>query len=567
MRTGHRPQLGATLAPPWALSPADLQSAALLGAGIIILLTTSAAADDTDVQALKREIQELKRQQQQQQQQFEKKLRRLETLVEKDHAPARAQQPKVEPAAFRSEILLPEREAWRSRTELALPARGEDAPKTEIKGAAGVKLKFGGFIEAAGIYRNKDEATDIGTAFQRIPFGFQPQAHFDEILASARQSRVQGLAEGDIDANQHLAAYIVADFLGAAGTANSNESNSYNPRLREAYATYDDTLDGWHWLAGQSWSMATMFKQGLIARQENIPLTIDAQYVPGFDWLRNPEFRLVKDWDKTVWLGLEAANPEGLPGGVAPGDVIATVPCISQLNPAANCSLNFMPDVTAKLALDPGWGHYELFGLARGFRDHLTRGENDSVVAFSGGGGAILPILGKDLQLQGNVLFGHGIGRYTSSQLADFTYNADGTIAPLKGVSFMVGATSQAIKGVDLYVYAGQDKVYPYASGAFGYGNPNFPPSNNSGCNIEGSPAATCTGATQLTSVWQVTGGFWDHLYDGEKGIVQWGVQDSYTVDAAPFAINGGSAHAALNTTMVSFRYYPKFGTLVGTSP
>ncbi len=309
-----------------------------------------------------------------------------------------------------------------------------------------------------------------------------------------------------------------------------------------------------------------MFKSGLLGRQENIPLTIDAQYAPGFDWLRNPEFRIVKDWNKQVWLGLEAASPEGLPGGVAPPNVVSTVPCISQLNPLASCSLDFMPDITVKLALDPGWGHYEIFGLARGFRDRVINEQNNAVVTFSGGGGVILPILGPNLQLQGNVLAGRGIGRYTSSQLADFTFNADGTIAPLAGVSFMVGVTSQAISGVDLYVYAGEDKVFTHASGAFGYGNPNFPPSDNSGCDIEGAPAATCTGSTQLTSVWQITGGFWDHLYDGDKGIVQWGVQDSYTVDDAPFAIKGGSPHATLNTAMLSFRYYPKFGALVGTS-
>ena len=117
-----------------------------------------------------------------------------------------------------------------------------------------------------------------------------------------------------------MAGYIEFDFLGAARTANSNQSNSYTPRLRQFYGTYDDTRDGWHFLAGQSWSLVTMFKSGLIPRQENVPWTIDAQYVPGFDWLRNPEIRIVKDWDKKVWLGVEAASPQGLAGGFLPGN-------------------------------------------------------------------------------------------------------------------------------------------------------------------------------------------------------------------------------------------------------
>ena len=58
-----------------------------------------------------------------------------------------------------------------------------------------------------------------------------------------------------------------------------------------------------------------MFKEGLIARKENVPWTIDAQYVPGFDWLRNAEIRVVKDWNKEYWLGLEASSPQALFGG------------------------------------------------------------------------------------------------------------------------------------------------------------------------------------------------------------------------------------------------------------
>ena len=114
------------------------------------------------------------------------------------------------------------------------------------------------------------------------------------------------LAEANVSDHQKYASYLEFDFLGAAPTANSKESNSYTPRLRQFYLTGDDNPDGWHFLAGQSWSLVTMFKEGLIPRKENVPWTIDAQYVPGFDWLRNAEIRIVKDWDKKVWLGIEA---------------------------------------------------------------------------------------------------------------------------------------------------------------------------------------------------------------------------------------------------------------------
>ena len=85
----------------------------------------------------------------------------------------------------------------------------------------------------------------------------------------------------------------------------------------------------------------------------------------------------------------------------------------------------------------------------------------------------ILPIWGDKLQLQGNVLYGQGIGRYDAAQLADFTFNADGSVAPLTGFSIMAGLTSHnAIKDVDLYAYAGENHVFNHISGAFGFGNP-----------------------------------------------------------------------------------------------
>jgi len=76
------------------------------------------------------------------------------------------------------------------------------------------------------------------------------------------------------------------DFLGAGVTANSRSTNGYNPRLRQAYATYDN--DNWHFhmLAGQSWSLITQFKVGITPREEHTPLTIDGQEAVGASTVR-----------------------------------------------------------------------------------------------------------------------------------------------------------------------------------------------------------------------------------------------------------------------------------------
>ena len=91
--------------------------------------------------------------------------------------------------------------------------------------------------------------------------------------------------------------------------------------------------------------------------------------------------------------------------------------------------------------------------------------QNNQDYGFSGGGGAILPLWGDKLQLQGNVLYGQGIGRYDAAQLPDATINAAGDVVPLTGYSIMAGMTSHnAIKDLDLYAYAGENHVFNHVT-------------------------------------------------------------------------------------------------------
>ena len=79
-----------------------------------------------------------------------------------------------------------------------------------------------------------------------------------------------------------------------------------------------DSYWGAHLLAGQEWSLATMNTKGITPRQEDIPLTIDAQYVPGFVWQRTPQIRLVKDIAENAWVAISAENPATTIAGTAP---------------------------------------------------------------------------------------------------------------------------------------------------------------------------------------------------------------------------------------------------------
>ena len=69
----------------------------------------------------------------------------------------------------------------------------------------------------------------------------------------------------------------------------------------------------------QNWSLATMNTNGITPRNENIPLTIDAQYVVGFDWQRTPQFRIAKDFaDKEIAPGARERDR----GEIFPKDVL-----------------------------------------------------------------------------------------------------------------------------------------------------------------------------------------------------------------------------------------------------
>ena len=58
------------------------------------------------------------------------------------------------------------------------------------------------------------------------------------------------------------------------------------------------------------------------------------------------------------------------------------------------------------------------------------------------GGNALLPVWPKFVDLQGSVLYGQGIGRYASSQLADVVVGPTGNLQPLTSVQFLVGAVA-----------------------------------------------------------------------------------------------------------------------------
>ncbi len=455
------------------------------------------------------------------------------------------------------------------------PPPAPPGPPGQFKVGA-LTVTLGGFAAAESVYRSRNEAASIASSFGGIPLGNSPSNHTGEFRETAQQSRFSLLTEAQLDDAQKLTGYLETDFLSAGSSSNSNESNSYTLRLRQFWGNYDNTELGLHVLGGQGWSLATMYKAGLVPRQENAPLTIDAQYVVGFNWARQAELRVVKDFDdRMFWAGLSleepqttfgsSAAPNCLTGANAPtatgGGTLEYGACGgSNTNSVQSYSDNHAPDVITKIAADPGWGHYELYGLLRFIDGRVSfagtgTGTNYDTTGEGIGGGMILPVVPKMLDFQVSGLIGNGIGRYGSAQIADATVSATGKIEPLSGYAVFGGFVGHPVPEVDIYAYGGAEGVdrKPYGA-ASGYGNPNV---NLSGCSSE---LGTCGAVTN--SVVEGTVGGWWRLVRSSYGTVQAGLQYEY-VDRSAFpgagATKGSTVTPSANENMFLFsvRYLP----------
>jgi len=435
-----------------------------------------------------------------------------------------------------------------------------------------VNVKLGGFIEMAGIFRTKNEVADVGSDFnQGIPFESSPLAHEAETRFSARQSRISLLVTGDVNPQTHLGAYYEMDFLASGTTSNSRESFSYVPRIRQVYATLDSDNTfgaadwGFHLLAGQAWSLMTTNTLGILPRQVQVPLTIDAQYVVGFNWLRVPQFRLVEDFGHGVWVGLSAESPQTVTSPItAPSNVNWTNPGNSAglLNSQTTYSNDYIPDFLGKIALDPGWSHWELKSVIRGFSAHTKDHGTHTTLGWGFGGAGTLPIVPNYVELQLSGLGGQGIGRYGSGQLPDAAFKKDNIhLTPVPVIQGLVGVITHPWTGNDFYFYGGMENAERAGTkailvnsmtgafvGASGYGSPNL---DVSGCDTEGG---TCQAQTQ--NLKEITGGFWQDIYKGDYGRLAFGFQGAWFWRTG-FEGIGGTPRTGVGVFDIALRYYP----------
>ena len=453
-----------------------------------------------------------------------------------------------------------EQEVQTMHTDLAAVTGKGGKPGFNYKG---VNIQLGGFLAAETVYRNHNMESDIATPFSKIPFPNVAGYHESEFRGTARQSRLSLLVQGDVTPTTHLAGYYELDFLGAAPTANPNQSNSFNPRTRNVYLTVDWDTPGLHLLAGQNWSLVTMNANGITPRSEYIPQTIDAQYAVGFNWERQWQLRIAKDWNKMLWAAISAENSQTVGvGGLCPGGGTACntyqLPAGSNFSTGTNLSINRWPDFIAKAALESAIGHYEVYSLTRNFQSKYggtttaTQTNNQSTWTEAVGAGVIIPVLPTHVDVALSGLYGKGVGRYGTTQLSDATFAGDGSLEPLTGFQYLAQLAWHASRVLEVWVAYGQEQVDASVGpgGAYGYGGGIV--ASNAGCETLGG---VCSPLLKGDS--QINGGFWWSIFKGNYGALKLGVQYSHTKletygDAASF-----SPSTSEDMIFSSLRYYP----------
>ncbi len=460
----------------------------------------------------------------------------------------------------------------------------ENPPAIRFKGIT--LSPTGSFLAAETVYRTRGMGADINSQLTGTPFSGAPNAHLSEFNATGRQSRAALLAEGKVGSFT-ARGYYEGDFLSAGVTSNDNQSNSYTFRQRQAWGQVE-TESGWTLTGGQQWTLATETRTGLANRSEVLPGTIDPQYNAGFTWARQYGLRLTKAFGKKFYIGGSIEEPQTLNiggGGLPFTSVFQQVGNTGGLyNNQTNYSYSQAPDLIGKVAIEPGFGHYEVFGIARFFRNRIYPNAlgsstsaagvfNDSKLGGGIGGNARFSVVPKKVEIGLHILAGGGVGRYGDATLSDVTFRPDGSLEPLRGGSALAGLELNPSPKLNIYGYYGGDyaeralynAVIAGKATLIGYGRTT---NATTGCGIEVAPAAAagnsilasataspanCSPDTRL--IQEGTVGYWYDFYRGPKGRIRQGIQYSY-LEKNTWRGTGGSPKAINNMVFTSFRYY-----------
>ena len=264
-----------------------------------------------------------------------------------------------------------------------------------------VDFTVGGYAKLSAIYSDTDSGKITNELGRNIylpsatPVGAGDSHQVLDL--TARESRINFGAK-TIQGGHKLSMFLEMDFL---GTTDGNEivSNSYSPRLRHFFFTFDK------WLFGQTWS--TFMDTGALA--ESVDFLASPE---GIVFIRQAQVRYTRG---DFQIALE--NPESFVTGSTDGDV------------------GVVPDLTGNYKFKGSWGHVRLNGLMRQITvEEPAPGVDDSTIGYGAGvSGKIKVGSTDDIRFSAN--YGDGMGRYTSLGLVKDAMIIGGNIETVKSIA------------------------------------------------------------------------------------------------------------------------------------
>jgi hypothetical protein len=442
----------------------------------------------------------------------------------------------------------------------------------------GIKISPYGFLEGDAFWRSRAVLNDTPTNYQTVPLNGTPLAAMNEFRMTARNTIIGFTTTADAGTAK-INGYFAVDFnAGNLVGQTYTSSDNWTPRIRWA-AGEVQTASGWRVLGGMYRTIDDLNRKLINPLTEWGPTGMDNSSFTGIGTFRMPVFRVTKNFAKDKWaVAIEVAQPDflytndaatsqylaGIPapnltsptilnGNVTTGANISvanpTLPvtptcaitnaqaagsvaltgnsfgCVNNLA-AQKTSIPIAPDIWVKLATDQKFGHFEVKGLVRFFRDRLLTPVNTPSATtapilsnagtnhISEGGGvgfaAVVPVT-KKIDFLVNSLAGVGIGRYLSSNTADVTLsgmNANGVgacpatnlvpstatcsnkLVGIRSAGGMSGLEFHPTPKFDLNIYYGLEYYQRSNNSATyignGYGDARNAPSTSSGTNANG---------------------------------------------------------------------------------
>jgi hypothetical protein len=262
-----------------------------------------------------------------------------------------------------------------------------------------VKMSIGGYAKLSVLYSDTDKGSlPAGLARDIYLPSATPVAapgatvQDSQVLdMTARESRINFKGNTELDGHK-VGMTLEIDFLGTSG-GNEIVSNSYSPRLRHFFFTFDN------WLFGQTWSTA----MDTAALAESVDFLAAPE---GIVFIRQAMVRYSRG---NFQIALE--NPETFVSGARDGGDVGVV-----------------PDLTGNYKFKGNWGHIRLNGLVRQLAVEDTAvpadptatpptsalpAVDETATGFGLGISGKIKVGSKD-DIRFSAMFGDGMGRYTS---------------------------------------------------------------------------------------------------------------------------------------------------------